>query len=130
MDFECEETIFYSDNKACLAEVRFSVPGELWSEFEKSPAYQGLKAHLDSLRTQYTQRQPRVSECKIRIGADTTEIMNTDQPNTITVNGVEIPSYYYLWRRLSALEEKIVWLKIAVILELVIFVIVQIFAFC
>ncbi|OUQ22764.1 hypothetical protein B5E80_12770 [Flavonifractor sp. An135] len=71
-----------------------------------------------------------MSECEIRIGADTAEIMNTDQPNTITVNGVEIPSYYYLWRRLSALEEKIVWLKIAVILELVIFVAVQIFAFC
>lgn len=130
MDFECEETVFYSDNKACLVEVRFSIPGELWSEFEKSPAYQGLKAHLDRLRNQDTQRQPCVSECEIRIGADTAEIMNTDQPNTITVNGVEIPSYYYLWRRLSALEEKIVWLKIAVILELVIFVAVQIFAFC
>ena len=52
-----------------------------------------------------------------KFGADTAEIMNTDQPNTITVNSVEIPSYYYLWRRLSTLEEKIVWLKIAVILE-------------
>lgn len=58
-----------------------------------------------------------MSKNKIKSGADTAEIMNTDQPDTITINGVEIPSYYYLWRRLSALEEKITWLKIAVILE-------------
>lgn len=55
MEFECDEVIFYSDNEICLVEVQFSIPGELWSEFERSPAYQGLKDHLDSLQTQYKQ---------------------------------------------------------------------------
>lgn len=63
-----------------------------------------------------------MSKNEISRGTDTVEIMNTDQPNTITINGVEIPSYYYLWRRLSGLEEKITWLKIATILELLLMI--------
>ena len=63
-----------------------------------------------------------MSKNEISRGTDTVEIMNTDQPNTITINGVEIPSYYYLWRRLSGLEGKITWLKIATILELLLMI--------
>ena len=57
MDLECDEIIFYSNNEICLVEVQFSIPGELWSGFERSPAYQGLKDYLDSLQTQYMQKQ-------------------------------------------------------------------------
>ena len=35
-----------------------------------------------------------MSKNEISRGTDTVEIVNTDQPNTITINGVEIPSYY------------------------------------
>lgn len=56
MDLECDEIIFYSNNEICLVEVQFSIPGELWSGFERSPAYQGLKDYLDSLQTQYMQK--------------------------------------------------------------------------
>lgn len=54
-------------------------------------------------------------ECEIKLQVDTAEVMNTDQPDTISVNGVEIPSYYFLWKRLSEMEGKISRLQTAII---------------
>lgn len=54
-------------------------------------------------------------EYEIKLQLDTTEVMNTDQPDTISVNGVEIPSYYFLWKRLSEMEGKISRLQTAII---------------
>lgn len=42
---------------------------------------------------------------KITLNPDTKEIMNTDQPNTIAINGVEIPSWYKVWKELRRLEK-------------------------
>lgn len=42
---------------------------------------------------------------KITLNPDTKEIMNTDQPNTIAIDGVEIPSWYKVWKELRRLEK-------------------------
>lgn len=54
-------------------------------------------------------------EFAIKLQPDTAEVMNTDQPDMISVNGVEIPSYYFLWKRLSEMETKISRLWAAII---------------
>lgn len=47
---------------------------------------------------------------------DTREIMNTPQPDTVVINGVEVPSYYGFWKKLTALQEKVERLRRNVIL--------------
>lgn len=38
---------------------------------------------------------------------ETQEIMNTPQPNTVVLNGVEVPSNYFFWKKINALQEKV-----------------------
>lgn len=38
---------------------------------------------------------------------ETQEIMNTLQPNTVILNGVEVPSNYFFWKKITALQEKV-----------------------
>lgn len=38
---------------------------------------------------------------------ETQEIMNTPQPNTVVLNGVEVPSNYFFWKKITALQEKV-----------------------
>lgn len=47
---------------------------------------------------------------------DTREIMDTPQPDTVVINGVEVPSYYAFWKKLTALQEKVERLRRDVIL--------------
>ena len=46
---------------------------------------------------------------------ETQEIMNTPQPNTVVLNGVEVPSNYFFWKKITALQEKVERLRRAVI---------------
>lgn len=46
-----EVTSLYADNEMYCREVRFSVPAEKWSEFEKSPMYQQLVEYVRSVGT-------------------------------------------------------------------------------
>lgn len=50
-----EVETFYSNNKPCVQELRFSIPSEEWSEFEKSQLYLDLTAYVDKLGIQYMQ---------------------------------------------------------------------------
>ncbi len=43
---------------------------------------------------------------KILSHPDTMKIMNTEQPSTITIDGVEIPSWYKVWMELRQLERR------------------------
>lgn len=43
---EIEVTAYYADNQMYCREVRFSVPAEVWSEFEGSELYRELKQYL------------------------------------------------------------------------------------
>lgn len=43
---------------------------------------------------------------KISFRPDTMEIMNNEQPSTITIDGVEIPSWYKVWLELRQLERR------------------------
>lgn len=38
---------------------------------------------------------------------ETQEIMDTLQPNTVILNGVEVPSNYFFWKKITALQEKV-----------------------
>lgn len=53
----------------------------------------------------------------IKAEIDSSEIMNTKQPDTISIDGVEIPSYYGLWKLLREVETRITLFRNAVILE-------------
>ncbi len=71
------------------------------------------------------------SVCKqkhcIRMKPDTLETMNTPQPDTISINGVEIPSWQKMWREQMILRKQITvnrW--IVAIQSAVIFLIVAI----
>nr|DAU39010.1 MAG TPA: hypothetical protein [Herelleviridae sp.] len=33
--------------------------------------------------------------------------MNTPQPNTVILNGVEVPSNYFFWKKITALQERV-----------------------
>lgn len=46
---------------------------------------------------------------------ETQEIMNTPQPNTVVLNGVEVPSNYFFWKKITDLQEKVEGLRMAVI---------------
>lgn len=46
---------------------------------------------------------------------ETQEIMDTPQPNTIVLNGVEVPSNYFFWKKITALQEKVDRLRKVVI---------------
>lgn len=35
------------------------------------------------------------------------KIMGTKQPNTINMNGVEVPSWYFMWCKLNKINESI-----------------------
>lgn len=54
---------------------------------------------------------------KIRMEVDYSEVMSTKQPETISINGVEIPSYSCLWRMAQTADIRISRLRNAVILE-------------
>lgn len=54
---------------------------------------------------------------KIRMEVDYSEVMSTKQPETISINGVEIPSYSCLWRMAQTTDIQISRLRNAVILE-------------
>lgn len=41
---------------------------------------------------------------KLSFHPDAEEIVNTEQPNTISIDGVEIPSWYKVWKELRRLE--------------------------
>ena len=58
-----------------------------------------------------------MAERKVKLEADSSEIMNTKQPDTISIEGVEIPSYYGLWKILREVETRITIFRNAVILE-------------
>ena len=58
-----------------------------------------------------------MAERKVKLEADSSEIMNTKQPDTISIEGVEIPSYYGLWKILREEETRITIFRNAVILE-------------
>lgn len=58
-----------------------------------------------------------MAEGKVKLEADSSEIMNTKQPDTISIEGVEIPSYYGLWKILREVETRITIFRNAVILE-------------
>lgn len=55
---EIEITDLYEDNEIFLREVRFSIPFEKWSEFEKLQGYREIAAFVEGLRTQYNTAQP------------------------------------------------------------------------
>ena len=50
---ELEITPFSADNEVYCQEVRFSVPYDQWSEFQKSQTFQGIVEYVDGLKTQY-----------------------------------------------------------------------------
>lgn len=54
---------------------------------------------------------------KIKMEVNSLEVMNTKQPETISINGVEIPSYSCLWRMIQIADIRISRLRNAVILE-------------
>lgn len=54
---EMEINTFYSDNVPYCQEVRFSVPYDQWSEFEKSHEFQNLKEYCDQLKSRYKNSQ-------------------------------------------------------------------------
>lgn len=41
----------------------------------------------------------------------TRKIMDTPQPNTVIVKGVEVPSYYIFWKRTADLQETVKLLR-------------------
>lgn len=43
---------------------------------------------------------------KISFRPDTMEIMNNEQPSTITIDGVEIPSWYKVWVELQEVKRR------------------------
>lgn len=43
---------------------------------------------------------------KVLFQPNTVEIMNTKQPDTIAIDGVEIPSWYKVWKELRSKERK------------------------
>lgn len=47
---DMEITEFYADNQPYCREVRFSVPYDEWSEFEKSTFFQELSQYLEDLK--------------------------------------------------------------------------------
>lgn len=50
-----EVETFYSDNEPCVQELRFSIPSEEWSEFEKSQLCLDLTEYVDKLGIRYMQ---------------------------------------------------------------------------
>ena len=42
---------------------------------------------------------------KISFHPDTQEVMNAEQPDTIAIDGVEIPSWYRVWKELRRLKK-------------------------
>ncbi len=50
---ELEITPFYSDNAIYCQEIRFSVPYDQWSEFQRSQTFRGIAEYVDGLQTQY-----------------------------------------------------------------------------
>lgn len=46
---------------------------------------------------------------------DSAKVMNTEQPNTIEIDGVEIPSYYNMWMQLREIRESMKRLRIALV---------------
>lgn len=68
-DDEIEVNVLYADNEPFLVEVRFEIPGERWSEFEKSPVYLQLKDYVHSLQTQGKQTGRNGLECTKGSGA-------------------------------------------------------------
>ncbi len=56
---------------------------------------------------------------KIKMEVDSLEVMNTKQPETLSINGVEIPSYSCLWRMVQTADVRISRLRTVVILEAV-----------
>ena len=48
---------------------------------------------------------------------DSAKVMNTDQPATIEIDGVEVPSYYNMWMQLREIKESLKRLRIAVIVS-------------
>ncbi len=43
---------------------------------------------------------------KISFQPNAVEIMNTEQPDTVAIDGVEIPSWYKVWKELRRTERK------------------------
>ena len=66
---ELEVTFWHADNKIVSAEVQFSVPASEWTEFQKLPCYQELKAQLENYRRRIpdTHIDSHGQECKLEI---------------------------------------------------------------
>ena len=58
---------FYSDNVPYCQEVSFCIPSEKWNEFENLPAYQEIKAYVESQQIQDTP----FAHCEAVCGAGT-----------------------------------------------------------
>lgn len=57
---EIEMIDHYRDNEIYLREIRFSIPIEKWSEFERSQAFRETAAFVKGLETQYSTYEPPV----------------------------------------------------------------------
>ena len=58
-----EVSDWYSDNKVCWRELKFSIPIEKWSEFENSQLCRDLVAYVETLRTPDTPCEHPVQQC-------------------------------------------------------------------
>lgn len=57
---------------------------------------------------------------KIRTQVKTLEIMNTKQPRTISIDGVEIPSFSFMYERFWNCQRKIGHLKVAMAIHYIV----------
>lgn len=54
---------------------------------------------------------------KITKHIDPNEVMNVEQPSTISIDGVEVPSWYFVWRKLQEYERRLFHMRAVIAVE-------------
>lgn len=75
-----------------------------------------LKACSNLLNKQKSRKTAQMEEL------DTEIIMNTEQPDTIIIAGVQIPSWYFVWRKQMELKTNIERLEVTIRVMISIFI--------
>lgn len=57
---------------------------------------------------------------QIKLKVDSAEVMNTEQPDTISIDGVEIPSWYFVWRKFFEYQRSIEHMKVFSLVQFVV----------
>ena len=97
------------------------------------PPFKGLKKTLGNKHSKCVKQilphtPSNIPYCKEvnSTAKDCRKIMGTPQPNTISVNGVEVPSWYYMWRKITEIKAEIGRLKSCIVLQSLVIMVLSI----